>query len=56
MPSEARPNMEQDNIPVGCLPPVCQPYLFWCPPLDVSTVMVGIPTPHLQVYIPPEGT
>ena len=50
MPIEARPkSMEQDNIPVGCLLPVCQPYMFQCP-LDVSTVrgrhtyLLGIPT------------
>ena len=28
---------KQDSIPVGCLPPACQPYVFQWPLLDVST-------------------
>ena len=28
---------EQENIPVGCLTPTWQPYVFWWQPLDVST-------------------
>ena len=27
----------QDSIPVGCVPPTCQLYVFRWPPLDVST-------------------
>ena len=29
--------MKQDGIPIGCVPPACQPYVFQCPPLDIST-------------------
>ena len=28
---------EQENIPVGCVPPTCQRYMFQLPPLDVSS-------------------
>ena len=27
----------QESIPVGCVPPACQPYMFWWPPLGVSS-------------------
>ena len=30
-------NTEQDSIPVGCIPPASQPYVFWWSLLDVST-------------------
>ena len=30
-------NNQPDSIPVGCIPPPCQPYVFQWPPLDVST-------------------
>ena len=52
------------NIPVGCIPPACQPHLFWWPPVGVSTDggvcrylegEVGIPTLSLR-YLPPEST
>ena len=36
---------QQDTIPVGSVPPTCEPYVFWWPPLDISTVCGGIPTP-----------
>ena len=26
----------QDSIQVGCVPPACQPYVFWWPPLGVG--------------------
>ena len=29
--------VRQDSIPVGCVPLASQPYVFWWPPLDVST-------------------
>ena len=34
-----KPNtgLRQENIPVGCVLPACQPYLFWWTPLGVST-------------------
>ena len=38
---EGQNNLEQDSIPVGCVPPACQPYVFKRPVLDVST-MVGV--------------
>ena len=28
---------EQDNIPVGCVLPACQPYMFQWTQLDVSS-------------------
>ena len=28
---------QQENIPVECVPPVCQLYVFQWPPLDAST-------------------
>ena len=28
---------KEESIPVGCVPPVCQPYVFRWPPLDAST-------------------
>ena len=28
---------QQDSIPVGYVPPAYQPYVFWWPPLAVST-------------------
>ena len=31
----------QDSIPVGYVPPACQPYMFRWPPLDVSASGVG---------------
>ena len=30
-------NKQQESIPVGCILPACQPYVFWWPPLDVRT-------------------
>ena len=33
---------KQDSIPVGCVPPACQPYVFWWPPLDVSKGAGGV--------------
>ena len=34
-----KPNtgLRQESIPVGCVLPACQPYLFWWTPLGVST-------------------
>ena len=29
--------VRQNSIPVGCVPPASQPYVFWWPPPDVST-------------------
>ena len=37
-----------ESIPVGCVPPACQPYVFWV----VSGAGVGIPGPMLGVGIP----
>ena len=34
---EGQNNLEQDSIPVGCVPLACQPYMFQWPVLDVST-------------------
>ena len=34
----------QESIPVGCVPPACQPYIFWWPPLGVSTRVVSTNT------------
>ena len=31
------PIMQQESIPVGCILPACQPYVFRWPPLGVST-------------------
>ena len=28
---------KQESIPVGSVPTACQAYVFWLPPLDVST-------------------
>ena len=30
-------HVKQENIPVGCVPPTYQPYMFRRPQLDVST-------------------
>ena len=30
----------QESIPVGCIPPTCQPYMLWWPP-DVNTMWGG---------------
>ena len=30
-------NDKQESLPVGCIPPVCQLYVFWWPLLGVST-------------------
>ena len=32
-------NKQQESIPVGCVLPACQPYVFRWPPLGVSNVM-----------------
>ena len=34
---EVKNKSRQDSIPVKCVLPACQPYVFWWPPLDVST-------------------
>ena len=36
-PDRWEPWLEQDSIPVGCIPPARQPYMIRWPPLDVST-------------------
>ena len=30
-------NIKQGSIPIGCVPPACQLYTSWWPPLGVST-------------------
>ena len=45
--------MLQESIPVGCVPPACQPYMFWLLPLDASS-SCWVPT-H-PMYSPPWGT
>ena len=47
---------KQERIQVGCLPPACQLYVFWWPPLGVSAgrgypSSHGVPIP--QTYPPP---
>ena len=38
------PYFLQESVPVGYVPPACQSYMFWWPPLGISTgVVVGIP-------------
>ena len=37
-------NHKQESIPVGRLPPTCQQYIWWRPPLGVTTPS-GIPAP-----------
>ena len=36
---------KQESIPVGCVLPACQPYVFWRLPLGVSILWGDIPTP-----------
>ena len=43
------PTIEQDSIPVGCVPPACQPYAFQWLPLDVSTGM-GVIGPKVNKF------
>ena len=44
---------KQDNIPVGCVPPACQPYVFRWLSLDVSPVWGGSYTySHGYTYTP----
>ena len=43
------PTIEQDSIPVGCVPPACQPYAFQWLPLDVSTSM-GVIGPKVNKF------
>ena len=37
LPKSKLRSITNDNIPVGCVPPACQLYAFWWPPLDFST-------------------
>ena len=48
-PWKLNTKFKQDSISVGCVPPTCQLYLFWWPPLDVSGGRVS------QVGCIPEG-
>ena len=41
-------SIKQESIPVGCVPPACQPYVLQWPPLHVRTV--GKPSSE-QVWI-----
>ena len=41
--------MQQESIPVGCIPSACQPYMFWWPPLGVSN-REWVP-PWLQLWV-----
>ena len=34
-------SFEQGSIPLGCVLPTCQPYMFWWPPLSVSISQRG---------------
>ena len=34
---------QQESIPDGCVPPACQPYVFWWLPLGVSNREISIP-------------
>ena len=47
----------EESIPVGCVPPACQPYIFWWLLLGVSTSRGGgrhlVPTPHPWDTYPP---
>ena len=36
IPSMTWKHLEQDSIPVGCVPSVCQLYMFRWPPIDVA--------------------
>ena len=46
-------NLELESIPVGCVLPAYQPYLFWWLPLGVGTGgRIGIPTPSRDTYPP----
>ena len=59
---------KQESIPVECIPPACQPYVFWWPPLGVSTsgrvathppvtsTPPRYPTPPLRTYTPSTQT
>ena len=47
---------KQESIPVECIPPACQPYLFWWPPGVGTSRGIGIreiPTP--LGYLLPTG-
>ena len=60
---------KQESIPVGCVPPACQPDMFWWPPLGVRTgggwlgiqgsyppripTPPGIPDPTHEIRTPP---
>ena len=40
----AMTRLKQDSIPVACVPPTCQLYMFCWPPLDVSITPLDTPT------------
>ena len=44
--------LEQESIPVGCIPQTCQRYMFWWPPLGVSSGGEYPPQVLIPMYSP----
>ena len=40
--------VQQESIPVGCVPPTYQPYVLWWPPIGVSTGGGEYPRTYVQ--------